>query len=152
MIYSKYVQEEAVSRAASHLGKSSASWATVSGRGRAIMKQVLWVRFLIWVTTVGNHLTRNPSESDTHLYCSLWEKIIEEVRLKYLRSTEQTLIKLGVELHQRWICSDYCNCCSSTWWQSNVHADIKMSTMRLLKIGSILFWKEMNVSLKVLHT
>lgn len=123
---------------------------TVSGGGRAIYQQVLWVRFL-------NHLFRQSLNWKSQwirysfVLLSLGEKIIEKVRMKYLHRTEQTLIKLDVELYQCWICSDYCNC-SPTWWQSAVHTDKKMSTKRLLKIVSILFWKDMKVSLKVLHT
>jgi len=69
------------------------------------------------------------------------------VGLKYLSSRDQTLIKLGLELYWCWVCSGYHNCSSSIWWQSNVHTDIKVSTMRLLTIGSFLFWKDTSISL-----
>lgn len=98
------------------------------------LPQFPWVRFLIWVTNIGNHLPRNPSESDTHSYCpSLWEKIIEGVGLKCLSSTDQTLVKPDLELCWFWVCSGCYNCSSSVWWQSNVHTDVHVFTIILLE-------------------
>lgn len=127
-------------------------------RGREIFQQLLQVRFLIGVTALGNHLTRIPSESDTRLYCSfLREKFIWGAGLKYLSSADQTLIKLDLELYWCWVCSSCFNCSSAIWWQSNVHTDVKVSTMRLLPIGCLLLRKDKSVSLtdfpfQLLHT